>query len=65
MSSLVGQFFSTNEDIDMTLEEAIERKKQDIIDLMNQMQSPKSVCYLFDVAEIMLDIENEAKSELQ
>lgn len=49
----------------MTLEEAIERKKQDIIDLMNQMQSPKSVCYLFDMAEIMLDIENEAKSELQ
>ncbi len=49
----------------MTLEEAIERKKQDIIDLMNQMQSPKSVCYLFDVAEIMLDIENETKSELQ
>lgn len=49
----------------MTLEEAIERKKQDIIGLMNQMQSPKSVCYLFDVAEIMLDIENETKSELQ
>lgn len=49
----------------MTLAEAIERKKQDIIDLMNQMQSPKSVCYLFDVAEIMLDIENKTKSELQ
>ncbi len=49
----------------MTLEEAIERKKQDIIGLMNQMQSPKSVCYLFDVAEIMLDIESETKSELQ
>lgn len=49
----------------MTLAEAIERKKQDIIDLMNQMQSPKSICYLFNMAEIMLDIENEAKSELQ
>lgn len=49
----------------MTLEEAIERKKQDIIDLMNQMQSPKSICYLFDMAEIMLDIEHETKSELQ
>lgn len=49
----------------MTLAEAIEEKKQEIIDLMNQMQSPKSVCYLFDVAEIMLDMESETKSELQ
>ena len=47
----------------MPLEEAIERKKQDIIGLMNQMQSPKSVCYLFDVAEIMLDMEKEKRTE--
>ena len=49
----------------MTLAEAIEKKKQDVIDLMNLMQSPKSICYLFDMAEIMLDIESKTKSELQ
>ena len=49
----------------MTAAEAaqmIEEKKRNIVKLMNQMQSPKSIWYLFDVAEILLDMEKEKKN---
>ena len=49
----------------MTVAEAaqmIEEKKKNIVKVMNQMQSPKSIWYLFDVAEILLDMEKEKKS---
>lgn len=39
----------------------IEEKKQNIVKVMNQFQSPKSIWYLFDVAEILLDMEKEKK----
>lgn len=42
--------------------EMIEEKKQNIVKVMNQFQSPKSVWYLFDVAEILLDMEKEKKN---
>lgn len=40
----------------------IEEKKKNIVKLMNQFQSPKSIWYLFDVAEILLDMEKEKKN---
>ena len=49
----------------MTVAEAakmIEEKKRNIVKLMNQFQSPKSIWYLFDVAEILLDMEKEKKN---
>jgi hypothetical protein len=42
--------------------EMIEEKKQNIVKVMNQFQSPKSIWYLFDVAEILLDMEKEKKN---
>jgi len=42
--------------------EMMQEKKQDIVKVMNQFQSPKSIWYLFDVAEILLDMEKEKKN---
>ena len=40
----------------------VEEKKQAIIDLTKQLQNPQHIWYLFDVAEILLDMEKEKKN---